>query len=599
MQDSIPGWQSTTISLESAIGHDAGASLNAPFIRLWHAFLTGRVLLAIALLLLQVLNQQLQNIHSPLVWMICAIYLVLTLVLRLTAARHLPAPQAGIQWLPIIGVDIVIIFLLQILQVGSLNYTALLAIPILISSALGGLLLAFGTTACVTLLMLAHTSWQYANGLSDSSQPYYQTAFACAGYFCVAYLTHELAKRVRRERSVSILSQLRTRTQEQVNALVINHLTDGVLVVDGSLQVLQANPSALQLLGLPEHSQNFSLQAQGWWNPLTEAVNTSFTHARPLSVAIHLQGTDQRGQTGIHVRTHITEVDALSPNAGPGTEVAHPLCVMFLHDLREMEAQLRTEKLASMGRMSAAVAHEIRNPLAAITQANALLAEDLSSQPVQQQLCRIVGQNADRLARIAEEILNIARVQQGDGAHPGQSLALDAQVALICQEWQSQAAPSRQLVLQLNAPARHIVFDEEHLRRVLINLLDNAQRHRSNSAQAHSLQLVSGHGPQDLGAASFPQDDACWFMVWSDGEPLEPTVRRHLFEPFFSSQSRSSGLGLYICRELCQRYGASISYQRMARATPLGNVDGNAFIVTLRSGPTALADPTLFDTIMV
>ena len=88
-------------------------------------------------------------------------------------------------------------------------------------------------------------------------------------------------------------------------------------------------------------------------------------------------------------------------------------------------------------------------------------------------------------------------------------------------------------------------------------------------------------------------------MVWSDGEPLEPTVRRHLFEPFFSSQSRSSGLGLYICRELCQRYGASISYQRMARATPQGNVDGNAFIVTLRSGPTALADPTLFDTIMV
>jgi two-component system sensor histidine kinase PilS (NtrC family) len=96
-----------------------------------------------------------------------------------------------------------------------------------------------------------------------------------------------------------------------------------------------------------------------------------------------------------------------------------------------------------------------------------------------------------------------------------------------------------------------------------------------------------------------PQDDTCWFMVWSDGAPLESSVERHLFEPFFSSQSRSSGLGLYICRELCQRYDASISYQRLARNTPQGDVNGNAFIVTLRSGPSSLASHSLFDSIMV
>ena len=84
-------------------------------------------------------------------------------------------------------------------------------------------------------------------------------------------------------------------------------------------------------------------------------------------------------------------------------------------------------------------------------------------------------------------------------------------------------------------------------------------------------------------------------MVWSDGAPLESSVQRHLFEPFFSSQSRSSGLGLYICRELCQRYGASISYQRMKRA----GVDGNAFIVCLHTSPAASSDRSLFDSIMV
>ena len=601
MVNSASPWQHTAIPLDEAISRRADASLNAPFVRLWQAFLSGRVLLALALVLLQTLNLQLQNISSPLAWLICFTYLTLTVVLRLAAGRHLPAPRAALQWLPVIGVDIAAIFLLQIFQVGSLNYTALLAIPVLISSALGGLMLAFGTTASITLLTLAYTFWQYHGGLNDGAQSYYQTAFSCAGYFCVAYLTHELAKRVRRERSQALFNRLRTQTQEQVNSLVINHFSDGVLVVDSSLLVLQANPAALQLLGLPiDHPQPFSLQAHSWWEPLAHATQASFAHARPLSATIHLQAHERHGATGMHVRTRITEVSAPYLDEGPQAQASHSLCVMFLHDLREMEAQLRTEKLASMGRMSAAVAHEIRNPLAAITQANALLAEDLASQPGPQQLCRIVGQNADRLARIAEEILNLARVQQGAETHQGQSLPLDTLLAQISHEWRIQAAPPRQLLLRLNATARHILFDEEHLRRVLINLLDNAQRHRSHAGNEAGLQLISGHGPlngQIQGLA--PQDDTCWFMVWSDGAPLESSVERHLFEPFFSSQSRSSGLGLYICRELCQRYDASISYQRLARSTPQGEVNGNAFIVTLRSGPSSLASHSLFDSIMV
>ena len=596
MAEPSTDWQHTQIPPESAISRQADASLKAPFVRLWQAFLSGRVLLAVAMLLLQTLNLQLQNISTPLVWLVCIVYLALTLIMRLAAARHLPAPRAGMQWLPVIGVDIAVIFLLQILQAGSLNYTALLAIPVLISSALGGLLLAFGTTAAVTLLMLAHTAWQYSSGLSDGAQAYYQTAFSCAGYFCVAYLTHELANRVHRERAAALYSQLRTQTQEQVNALVINHLSDGVLVVNSSLQVLQANPAALQLLGLPPaHAQIFSLQNHDWWYPLTEVVQATFSHARPLTVTLHLQGKAQGPSTGLDVRARLTEVTAPDLPTTPEGDASQSLCVMFLHDLREMEAQLRTEKLASMGRMSAAVAHEIRNPLAAITQANALLAEDLASQPTQQQLCRIVGQNADRLARIAEEILNIARVQQNGDSTPMQSLSLDTYLALTSQEWQGQKSPPRQLLLQLNAPARHIVFDEEHLRRVLINLLDNAQRHRSNASDAASLQLVSGYGGEDSGSPASLQHEHSWFMVWSDGAPLESSVQRHLFEPFFSSQSRSSGLGLYICRELCQRYGASISYQRLIR----NDVEGNAFIVSLRNGPAAAADRSLFDSIMV
>ena len=88
-------------------------------------------------------------------------------------------------------------------------------------------------------------------------------------------------------------------------------------------------------------------------------------------------------------------------------------------------------------------------------------------------------------------------------------------------------------------------------------------------------------------------------QVWSDGAPMDKSVERHLFEPFFSSESRSSGLGLYICRELCQRHGASISYQRLSRPTARGDIGGNAFTVGFRRTTRPADNATLFDTIVV
>ena len=107
----------------------------------------------------------------------------------------------------------------------------------------------------------------------------------------------------------------------------------------------------------------------------------------------------------------------------------------------------------------------------------------------------------------------------------------------------------------------------EHLRRVLINLLDNALRYAAGSAE--SIQVVTTHG--FAGGVSL--------AVWSDGEPMEPSVERHLFEPFFSSQSRSTGLGLYICRELCAGHGASISFSRTQRKVSATLVTGNEFCI--------------------
>ena len=119
-----------------------------------------------------------------------------------------------------------------------------------------------------------------------------------------------------------------------------------------------------------------------------------------------------------------------------------------------------------------------------------------------------------------------------------------------------------------------VLFDPEHLRRVLTNLLDNACRHGTETpgAVVVCLRLPPVQAP-----------GGALLTVASDGPPIAPDVERHLFEPFFSTRSRGTGLGLYICRELCERYRARIDY----RPGPAGGRHRNVFRVLLRGAPTA------------
>jgi len=232
-----------------------------------------------------------------------------------------------------------------------------------------------------------------------------------------------------------------------------------------------------------------------------------------------------------------------------------------------------------MGRMSAAVAHEIRNPLAAIAQANALLDEELA-EPSQRQLSALVQQNTQRLSHIVDEILNLARVQQQERSPAW--LALDESVAAACDDWARHMNARGRLRVTLDAGDARVVFEGEHLRRVLINLLDNALRYASSAAGA-------------IRVATQADGDQAWLRVWSDGAPLEQGVQRHLFEPFFSSESRSTGLGLYICRELCERHGATIVYQRLPGQD--AGREGNEFLISLRVQGQAHDSAAAFDTI--
>ncbi|MGD9772943.1 sensor histidine kinase [Diaphorobacter sp.] len=550
-----------------------------PFQRLWNAFLTARVMVAVTLLLLQLLGLALNQVSEPLLLGASLAYLLATGLLRVLGGHMPPDPRPGVHWLPTLGVDILLISVLQVLQqAGGMNFTPLFGLPILMAGVLGTLTLALGTTAGITLLLLTWAWWLGWQSGTDTAQRYLQAAITGTGYFIVAYLTHLLAAKVSSEQQTARRSQMDARTQRAVSALVMQHVADGVLVLDRQSQVRLANPAALLLLGREAGSPApLALAHTTAWKPLMELAQDTFHtgQSRHADVTILHQG---QSPMALRIRTCLTQTQ--------GVLDEEPLCVMFLHDLREMEARLRTEKLASMGRMSAAVAHEIRNPLAAIVQANELLAEDLTD-PGHQRLALMVRQNADRLVRITEDVLDIARVQHLIGYAPSSTLALDATVAQIWSDWQAHDPARRQGQLVLNAGTTQVEFDTEHLRRVLINLLDNALRYMRPGPDSLCLTTRAPAG----GAASL--------QVWSDGAPLDKSVERHLFEPFFSSESRSSGLGLYICRELCQRHGAAIAYQRSTLSLARGEVAGNAFNVTFRSITRPADNASLFDTIVV
>ncbi|HYF16616.1 MAG TPA: ATP-binding protein [Ramlibacter sp.] len=545
------------------------ASGGSAFVRLWLGFATARVGLAVALLLLLLLVRLL---GTPTIsgWVLgmCGTYLASTLAVRLLMKPASPGHTFDPQWVSSIGVDLLVFSTLQLLQPAAIYFAPLFAVPVLMAAVLGSTLLALGTAAAVALLLLAD-AWIAALQVPQDFGPrFLQAGLTGFGYFALAVLAHQLSIRLAREEEAARQGRRAAVMQAQVNRLVIEALAEGVLVVDTAGELQAANPAARELLGPAAHGGvTLRLASQPAWQPLADMAQRTFATREPQAADLGL--ADERGAPRrMLARTRLAEIDR---DGGDG------LCVVFLQDLREMEAQLRTEKLAAMGRMSTAVAHEIRNPLAAISQANELLEEELR-EPLQRQLSALVRQNAQRLAQIVEDILDVARVQHQEPGPGPLALALDPVVRGSCEDWAAQNRCGEQVQLRLQAPGTHVAFEADHLRRIVVNLMDNALRYCSEAPDAIQ---VATHA-----------DDGVVLTVWSDGPALEPAVERHLFEPFFSSESRSSGLGLFICRELCERHGARIGYRRGPAPAAAGGRDGNAFFVAFRTArPLGTAAP--------
>ena len=520
--------------------------------RLWTQLMRGRVVIAGGLLLLQTFILA-HGGQQPWLLGVCMAYLVATAAVLRWARPNQTDSIWSPRWALTLWIDLGVFALLHLFQ-SQINYTPLFALPVLMSAVLGPLLLALGSAATATLVLLAE-AWRYSELLPHMGANFYlQAALTGLGFFLVALLANQLALRLIREQAQALRSQVQARTESEISTLIASGLNEGVLVFNATGELWHANPAACRILDAASETTTSVLQAPGW--PLLAGWAQS-CQLLGRDADSELTVTTQSGTPRkLRVRARLVR-----PQARQRMEKA---CVMFLEDLRDVEARVQTEKLAAMGRLSAAVAHEIRNPLAAIAQANALLAED-TRDPAQQRLVTMIAQNAKRLGRTVDDILNVVRA----GTHASQEhpalCNLTVQVPAMVEDWR-RTTPKRQVLVHVPDQPVTVRFDEEHLRRVLFNLLDNAHKHTLDATPPVQVQVDT------------TAPDTVQLRVWNAGPALAPYVAQHLFEPFSSSSSRSSGLGLYICRELCQSHGAVITYLPQSE----GPHAGNAFTVQMQ-----------------
>lgn len=396
--------------------------------------------------------------------------------------------------------------------------------------------------ALATVVVLAENAWRYFGG--GSAAEFHQVGLACIGFFAIALTARLLARRAKANESLAALRGEALGRQQAINERIIEDMRDGVIVLGSDGRVRQANPRASQLLGVP----------------LTGDMMLSEVDAQFDACAIECaapEGSLQRmGSPGKLLRCRAVNA-GVGNGAGNGKDGD---TLIYLTDFEEIQQQIQQVKLAALGRLTASMAHEIRNPLSAVTQAADLLCEEKRTE-VQERLVRIINDNARRIERMVRDVLALGRRED---IMP-EALNLREFVSSVIEEFSLRGAEERAVFAVDIDPAVSIAIDRAHLHQILGNLLTNARRYCSS--RPGSVRIV----------ASAAEDGHAAVHVFDDGEGVPDSGRAHVFEPFFTTDPKGTGLGLYIARELAEANAARLEF--------IGNEPGAHFALTGRSSP--------------
>ncbi|MES2298146.1 MAG: ATP-binding protein [Pseudomonadota bacterium] len=506
----------------------------------------------------------------------CIVYMVAALGFAIVTLkwRQRAMTQLSIQ----IFTDIVAVSLLYLLAGGARSGLAILYLfPLAGAAILAPLLLALFSASLVTLFLLAEATIQIFT--QDGDVRLLQAGMDGAAFFGVVLGVNRLAAKLIRQEELAIKRGIDLDIQHAINSIVISDVGDGVLVLGRDGHVFTSNPAAHAMLGLVSIEPGFRLGQMAALEPISQAYSAWLTqhdhargaaqHAAFVTVKPYSDGANAawsgRRDLPAHLKLRFVRVDTIDPK--------QERCVIFLQDVTAIENQAQQLKLASMGRLTASIAHEVRNPLSAIGHATALLAEDMHG-AAQQRLLKIVGDNVMRVNRMVEDILQLSRKVQPQC----EPLPLDAFLHDLKAEFQESHRLDGQ-VIALGAIGRaQVRFDPLHLREVLVNLLTNAVRYASGKPASIVIDVKSASG------------GALELHVQDDGPGITPEVRAHLFEPFYTTSSKGTGLGLYLARELCLNNEAKLDYEYRFDANAQGiNRANGRFVIAFAQAVTAPA----------
>ena len=466
-------------------------------------------------------------------------YTVAAIVLLVPA--RVREPNLTIQVTAGVIVDVVAIVMLMYASGGVRSG---LGVILLVSLAAAGLitrgrLVYFHAAVAALAVLLEQTfqSWRFDSG----PQEFVQAGLTSAAFFATAGLASTLARYARTSEQIAEERKVDLANLSQINELVIRDMQDGILVVDTNGGIRQHNPRATQLLGplpggrwpqLGDYSPEIAKLLDGW---------------RQGAEAPSMQLRTPRSARELQV--HFVAIGGGNPAP----------TVIFIEDVGRMRQQAQQLKLVALGRLTASIAHEIRNPLSSIGHAAELLEEDAQMGAEERRLVAIINTNVSRLDRIVQEVLYLNR---RDRAQP-ETIDPAPYLGNFAKEFcASEKVPDDGIDVQVRTTQR-ILFDRQHLDQVLWNLARNAWRHCLR--RPGSVRLVVWHAPAP---------GRLLIDVHDDGPGVSAETQAHLFEPFFTTVPQGTGLGLYIARELCEGNGARLEY--------VENPSGGQFRITVK-----------------
>jgi two-component system sensor histidine kinase PilS (NtrC family) len=418
------------------------------------------------------------------------------------------------------------IFILTLLMHACGGITSGMGILLAVSIASGGLLIggrcAMFIAALASLAVLAEQIYaDYSNSFASTSYTY--AGMLGASFFTIAFLSYILAKRSEQILELADQQQQTISKLEELSQYIIQHMHSGIIIVNRNQSVQMANEASLRLVNLsviPDVLNNIS-------EPLAKAFQTWLMDAEKNFVQIKLPN-----QSDIHIRFMVL----------PTRQEFYYMII--LEDITLYNQRLQQSKLASLGQLTASIAHEIRNPLGAISHAGQLLSEIPYLSDQDKRLTEIIQTHSSRVNHIIEDILKLSRRSSSSR----EKIQLKAWLENYLLNFRLEHSVSSETFQLSDGNDGLCAFmDSNHLKQIMDNLCLNALKYGKPELGTILLQLLNN------------QQDVC-IEVIDRGPGISSENIHHLFEPFFTTSASGTGLGLYISKELAELNQAKLSY---------------------------------------